>query len=167
MTESDITVVNDNYICCFTGHRSIAVENIDKMSALVDSILDMLISQGVTQFRTGGAVGFDTLAALKIIEKKKNNPHIQLHLILPCKNQSESWNELCQKIYSYTLEAADSITYISDTYVSGCMLKRNRSLVDGSQFCVAYCISEDGGSAYTLNYAKKQGLRTINVATML
>lgn len=161
-----MTTHND-HTCCFTGHRSINQEHQDKLAILLDNLLDKLIAHGVTQFRAGGAIGFDTIAALKIIEKKKKYPHIKLHLILPCKNQAERWNDLCRATYKYTLDMADSVTYVSEMYVSGCMLKRNRCLVDGSQFCIAYCLSEGGGTAYTLNYAKEHGLRTINLATML
>lgn len=166
MDGENISPKSNEYICCFTGHRNIFPEHTEKMPELLDGILEMLIDRGVTVFRAGGAVGFDTVAALKVIEKKKKYPDIKLHLILPCKNQSEKWNDLCKQTYLYTLSQADSITYTADEYTHGCMLKRNRQLVNGSQFCIAYCTTGEGGTAYTLNYAKGRGLRTINIATM-
>ena len=44
------------------------------------------------------------------------------------------------------------------------MHKRNRHLVDHSSICVCYLTEDRGGTAYTVNYAKKQGLKVINLA---
>ena len=37
-------------------------------------------------------------------------------------------------------------------------------LVDRSSVCVAYLKRQNGGTAYTADYAKKQGLEIINIA---
>ena len=160
-------MISDGYICCFTGHRNILAKHQHGLADLIDNILEKLIKNGVTVFRTGGAIGFDTAVALKVIEKKNKYPQIQLHLMLPCKNQSEKWNDYCKQTYLYTLEKADKITYTSEIYARGCMLKRNRELVNGSHYCIAYCVSDTGGTAYTLDYAKKHNVRTLNIAKLL
>lgn len=157
----------EEYICCFTGHREILPEHADRLAGVVDNVLETLIKNGVTVFRAGGAIGFDTVVALKVIEKKRHYPHIKLHLLLPCKDQADRWNDFCKQTYLYTLEQADSVVYTSEIYTKGCMLKRNRALVDGSHYCVAYCTTQKGGTAYTLNYARKKEVRTINIANML
>lgn len=155
------------WICCFTGHRSIDGVSMEALSGLLDSVLERLIADGVTVFRTGGAVGFDTLAALKVIEWRERAPHISLELCLPCRNQTDGWGARSREYYDYILSKADRVEYLFDEYVTGCMLARNRRLVDGSQFCIGYCKSERGGSAYTLDYARKKGVRVINLARML
>lgn len=43
-------------------------------------------------------------------------------------------------------------------------LARDRHLVDGSSCCIAWCTRATGGTAYTLRYVQKQGLRVWNVA---
>ena len=68
--------MGERLICCFTGHRRIRPEIMPELSALLDRVLDTLINDGVTEFRTGGAVGFDTLAALKVLEKRENGYRI-------------------------------------------------------------------------------------------
>ena len=153
--------------CCFTGHRKISDAHMRRMADEMDRILDTLIRNHVTVFRTGGAIGFDTVVALKVLEKRETNPEIRLELFLPCRDQSEGWAEFNREAYDYILASADHVTYIRNTYSKGCMLERNRRMVEGSQFCVGYCVSAAGGSAYTLRYAKKKGLRVINIAALL
>ena len=43
------------------------------------------------------------------------------------------------------------------------MHKRNRHLVDNSSVCVCYLNKENGGTAYTVDYAGKKGLEIINL----
>lgn len=158
---------NEAYICCFTGHRNICGEHVSRLADVLGRTVDNLISAGVTVFRTGGAVGFDTVAALTVIEKKKTNGDIRLQLMLPCKNQTDRWSEKIVRAYEYVKQNADEVIYTADRYYKGCMLYRDRRLVDGADFCVAYCMRSHGGTAYTLNYAKQSGLKTVNIALLL
>ncbi len=155
------------YICCFTGHRNIPSEHIGGLSGTLDRAIDKLVNAGVSTFRAGGAIGFDTFAALKVIEKKSSCEGLRLELYLPCKDQSKKWNEYNKRAYEYVLKHADKIIYTSESYTSGCMLLRDRRMVEGSDFCIAYCTRSSGGTAYTLDYAKKQGLRVLNLAMMI
>ena len=41
--------------------------------------------------------------------------------------------------------------------------KRNRHLVDHSGVCVAYLTESRGGTAYTVDYARKNGVPVINL----
>ena len=59
---------------------------------------------------------------------------------------------------------ADKVVYTSQEYTKGCMHKRNRHLVDHSSVCVCYLTKKDGGTAYTVDYAEKQGLEIFNLA---
>lgn len=154
-------------ICCFTGHRDIPAEYIVRLPELLDRQLYELTERGFSVFRAGGAIGFDTLCALKVLEIKKNNPHISLELCLPCTDQTEGWNDREKHIYNYILERADNIRYAHKYYVSGCMFDRNRMLVDGADLCLAYLSSSKGGTAYTCSYAKKKGVEVINTFDLL
>ena len=154
-------------ICCFTGHRTIRAEHMRMLPQVLDRVLEGLIGRNMTVFRTGGAIGFDTLAALKVLEKKEKYPQVRLELILPCKDQTRGWNESNRRAYEYIRSRADSVVYLHEEYVAGCMLERNRKLVEGSHCCVGYCTTDKGGSAYTLRYAKQKGLRVINVAPLI
>ena len=55
------------------------------------------------------------------------------------------------------------VRYTSVEYTRGCMHKRNRHLVDHSGVCVAYLTESRGGTAYTVDYARKNGVPVINL----
>ena len=134
-----------------------------RLPEILDKMLENLIWQGVSTFRAGGAIGFDTVAALAVLEKKQAHPEIILELELPCKDQTNGWSAADKSAYDYVLSKADKISYTCEKYRKGCMLERNRRLVNGADFCVAFCSSDKGGSAYTMNYAKEKGLTIINI----
>ena len=150
-------------ICMFTGHRHIAAERIVLLPRELDELLEKLIAEGYLDFRCGGAPGFDTIAALKVLEKKKVSPEIKLHLFLPCRDQTRGWSENAKRAYSIVLERADSVCYASENYTSHCMHARNRAMVDSSALCVAYCTSSHGGTAYTVLYARQQGVEVVMI----
>lgn len=58
-----------------------------------------MIENGVVNFVTGGALGFDTLAAQAVLELRQRYAHIKLQLILPCKNQTAKWRTADQIVY--------------------------------------------------------------------
>ena len=161
--------MNDFKICCFSGHRRIPADKIMKMPALLDRVLDELVKNGFRTFRTGGAIGFDTLCALKCLELKKKYPElkVKLELCLPCRNQTDGWSEQEKSAYNFVLRNADKVTYEQELYSAGCMHARNRRLVNGAHTCVTYLSSNTGGTAYTCNYAKENGVEVINLFNML
>ena len=156
-----------SYSCCFTGHRTIKKEHIVALRNKLEETLEILIRSGTDTFRTGGAMGFDTLAALCVLDKREEYPHIKLELCLPCRNQTAKWREDDIRIYEEILSRADKVTYLHDTYINGCMLERNRFMVDGCDYCIAYFTHPRGGTEYTVNYAKKKQVKLVNLATLI
>ncbi len=152
-------------ICCFTGHRKIEDNEIIRLPSALDATIDGLYERGVREFRAGGAIGFDTLAALKVIAYRKNHPDVRLHLILPCRDQDSRWGNYDKSTYRYILECADSVIYMENEYTPSCMHKRNRALVRGADICVAYLNKADGGSAYTVDLARRSGIEIINLGS--
>jgi len=60
------------------------------------------------------------------------------------------------------LKAADRIKLISPEYHRGCYHARNRYMVDNADRVIAvYDGSSSGGTAYTVDYARKQGKEII------
>lgn len=69
-----------NKSVCFTGHRTIA-EDKEKLSARLYALLERLVTEKkVTDFYTGGAVGWDALAALTVLKLRESYPEVKLHL---------------------------------------------------------------------------------------
>ncbi len=143
--------------CCFTGHRTILQSEKNLQKELENSICS-LIDAGFVTFQSGGALGFDTLAAQTVLKLKNFFPHIRLSLVLPCKDQDRFWNESQQKTLRHLIENADETVYTADRYHKGCMYRRNRFLVDSASCVLAYLEKAQGGTKYTVDYAKKTGV---------
>lgn len=156
-----------NITCCYTGHRNLPKTKIKQIHDLTMQETERLISQGYRRFYTGGALGFDTVAAIVILKLKNRYPDIKLNLALPCSSQTKGWKASDVELYENIKKSADEVYYISDEYTSSCMLDRNRYLVDNSSVCIAWLSSFRGGTVYTVNYAKRNNLEIINIADMI
>ena len=102
-------------VVCLTGHRHIPAQHALLLPSLLERHMLALIERGAVEFRAGGAVGFDMVATLKLIEIKERLPHIRLRLCLPCRDQTRGWDEAGRRAYDYILAHADTIRYPVDT----------------------------------------------------
>ena len=152
------------YSICFTGHRKIPSEQISTLARRLEATLIQLIDDGYLYFCVGGALGFDTLAAQIVLELKTKYPDIQLLLFLPCLSQTRGWSVRDIEIYEDIKSKSDKVVYTSQEYTRGCMHKRNRHLVDNSSVCICYLTEKTGGTAYTVDYARKNCVKVINLA---
>lgn len=150
--------------CCFTGHRDIPLIQLPIIKNKLKNTIIEYIEKGYCYFGAGGALGFDTLAAQTVLKLKETYPQIKLILVLPCLTQTRGWKEADVKEYERIKNLADKVVYTSQEYTRGCMFKRNRHLVDFSSLCIAYLTKDEGGTAYTVKYAKQNGLNIINLA---
>jgi uncharacterized phage-like protein YoqJ len=150
--------------CCFTGHRTVSLAHRQEIEGALESALRALIAEGYRYFAAGGALGFDTLAAQAVLRLRNEYSHIRLILVLPCPEQAARWSAEDIRVYEQIKKAADKVVYTSPEYSDGCMLKRNRVLVEGSSFCLAYCTRARSGTGYTVRYAEKMGLTVRNLA---
>ena len=166
-SNGDSNAMNKINTVCFTGHRAIGYNVSVQIPKALKRCLTELIERGAKRFRAGGAMGFDTIAALCVLELKEIYPHIELELKLPCRNQTRNWDSRSITVYNYILKRADRVEYVSDSFTPSCMHERNRRLVDGSDVCVAFLAKSSGGSAYTFGYALERGLEVINLNDIL
>ena len=150
--------------CCFTGHRSLSGEEKLKAAVRLRKIIAEQIKAGVVFFGAGGALGFDTLAAQIVLDMKKEFPQLRLILVLPCENQTRGWRSEDISVYEDIMNRSDKVVYVSWEYTPDCMHRRNRHLVDHSGTCICYLTRSAGGTAYTVDYVRRKGLRIINLA---
>ena len=137
---------------CFTGHRDIEMPHALRLPSMLDARIRALYARGARDFRAGGALGFDMVAALKVLEIRETLP-IRLVLCLPCRDQTRGWDEASCRAYRYVLDHADEVHYTADRYTPTCMLERDRALVDrrlgirplGREESTR--VGEDGGNA--------------------
>ena len=148
---------------CFTGHRIIGP---DLNEDLLDKLLAKLTDKGYKTFICGGALGFDTFAAEKVIELKKKDPEIRLHIYVPCRDQDKKWSFSDKRRYKKILEKADLINIMAETYYDGCMKARNYKMVEDSAVCLCYLNNDlRSGTAQTVRYALKLKRVITNVST--
>ena len=91
------------------------------------------------------------------------HPEVKLILVLPCENQTKYWKQQDIDVYNDIKSRADKVKALAPHYYNGCMQKRNRHLVDYSSACICFLTKHEGGTAYTVDYAKQKGLYLINV----
>lgn len=153
--------------CCFTGHRVISPEALPTLMDKVDYYLIPLIKLGITNFYVGGALGFDTLAAQHILELKQDAyPQIKLISVIPFPEWSNRWNEDDRLEAEKVLAASDKVIYTRPHYTRDAYSVRNRYMVDHSGYVIAYCDRNDGGTAYTLKYAKSKSRKIFNTGNL-
>lgn len=156
--------------CAFTGHRPHKLpwkyNEVDSRCMALKTVLmeqiTRLVDTGMTAFYSGGADGVDCWAALVVLELRKRNPALRLHMLLPHEGQADRWSGSAQERYHSILKQADSIEYVSHAYYDGCMLDRNHRLVETAGTLLAvYNGERRGGTAATVRYARKLDRRII------
>ena len=155
--------MQDNYICCFTGHRDIVKKHIRLLPDALDELLGELYEKGVRTFRAGGALGFDTVAALAVLRLRDEHPDVKLELCIPCRDQAKKWGYYSRRLYEKILQKSDEVKCVSEYYTSNCMFERNRMMVNGAHVCVAYYDGSSGGTGYTYSYAQRNRVKIINL----
>lgn len=150
--------------CCFTGHREVPSEQLPGVRKRLETAIVRLVGSGVRYFGAGGALGFDTLAAQTVLELREKFPQIRLVLVLPCADQDARWSAEDVRTYEGIKMQADKVVCLSEQYHRGCMHERNRHLVDHSAHCICYLTRGSSGTAYTVDYAKTNGLSITNLA---
>lgn len=121
-------------------------------------IIRELIGQGVDTFLSGGYGTFDFVSAHAVYEMKKEFPHIKNILVIP-------YFEF--KIYEpqyidETLfpDGLETVPYRAK------IVRRNKYMVQNSAYAICFVNHPFGGSGKTYEYAKKQGLKIINLGRL-
>lgn len=154
--------------CCFTGHRSLSGADPGLLSLLISDKIALLYKFGYDTYLTGGALGFDTLAARELLHIRQlpEFSGLKLVLVLPYLGQESRWNYRDRAMYDYIKRRADDVIYTGDVYGKGLLLHRDRYMVEHSSHCVAFLQPgrTRGGTAYTVGYARKKGVEVTNLA---
>lgn len=147
-------------VCTFAGHRDIcATEKL--ISNLKEHIEILITKENVSEFLVGNYGGFDHISAKTVHELQKLYPHIKLILVIPY--LTKVITEYKEQFY----EKYDSIVLAdipSSTPKNLRIIKSNQYMVDKSDFLICFINHSRGGASQTLNYAKKKGIKVINIA---
>ena len=147
------------YTCTLTGHRVLR----DLDYALLDRVIENLIRHGCNRFLCGMAKGFDLASGESVIALKKRYPEVQLVACVPCAEQSAVFSPADKARYDRLLTRCSEVITLSKEYYDGCMQFRDRFMVDNADVVLCYLRKKSGGTFYTVNYARKQGKKIIEI----
>lgn len=156
--------------CCFTGHRPQSLpwgyneqdERCLKMKEKLEKEIVKAIEKGYLTFISGMALGFDIICAEIVLRLKERYPNIKLIGAIPCKMQDKLWKEKDRQRYRNFLAQLDEIRCVYDKYIgAGCMMERNRFMINSSSLVIALFNGSSVGTKKTLDYAKKQNIEII------
>lgn len=149
--------------CAFTGHRNIKDTHKKALPNLLERAVAYAYDKGCRRFITGGALGFDTLAAREILRFRISHPDVSLILFLPCLDQDAGWSARQRDSYEYILSSADEVKYVSESYDKSCMKRRNQAMAEECDILIAYVSRDYSGSAQTVRMATTFGKETYNL----
>lgn len=153
-----------NKTFCFTGHRPHKLYGYDKTSdgnvklrtALRDAIIYAHIINGIDNFISGMAQGWDLWAAEIVLDLQKDYPNLKLICAIPCKGHKESFPKEIQDYYNTIIEMADLVRNITGIkYFPRCMQIRDEWMVNNSCGQIVGWDGSRGGTYNTLMYANK------------
>ena len=159
-------------ICAFTGHRPERLPwglNEDDMrcaalKTLLRRTVQEVYDRGFHSFLCGMARGCDQYFAEAVLACRAAGtaPEAALTAMVPCPSQKDGWTADEQARYDALLTACSAVEVLEPVYTPGCMLRRNRYLVDRASLLLAvYDGIPKGGTMSTLAYALRQGVETV------
>ena len=156
-------------ICAFTGHRPQKLpwgsREEDPRCRALKRLLDEAVAQaaerGFRTFLCGMALGCDTYFAEAVLKRRDADPSLRLEAVLPCPDQTDRWPEADRRRYETLLMRCDSLTVLEDAYSDGCMLRRNRAMVDRAGLLITVYDGSGGGTGSTIQYARSRGVELL------
>ena len=155
--------------CAFTGHRPEKLpwredEGDPRCLALkarLAAAVEEAYDKGMRHFLCGMARGADFYFCEAVLDLRERRSGVTVEAVLPCEEQASRWTERDRERYFTLVERCDGETLLQHHYDRGCMLRRDRYLVDHASLLIAVYDGMLGGTMYTLSYAMKKGVETV------
>ena len=77
---------------------------------------------------------------------------------LPCEGQPDRWPRQDRDRYEGLLSRCDRVILVEREYSEGCMLRRNRAMLDRADRLISVYSGGGGGTGQAVAYAKSRGL---------
>lgn len=154
-------------ICCLIGHEDLRDYNTEKMKIEIEKQINQLVEKGINYFITSCRLGFETLAALKVVEMRSKT-HYDSNLLIMSLFEEEK-----RKVWFKNWSKKDLETYefikknIYEEYnvtgeTKGTLLSQHKSMIDISTYVLAAFDEKNlGATKAAINYAIKQNKKII------
>ncbi len=152
--------------CCFTGHRPSKLPWRDneadprclELKEAIRRAVEEAYDKGFRHFICGMARGADLYFCEAVQTLRDQRPGVTVEAAIPCEEQAEGWSEQDRERYFDLVGHCDFETMVQRHYDQGCMLRRNRYMVDHSALLIAAYNGTLGGTMYTITYAMRHGV---------
>ncbi len=147
--------------CTFAGHREVYDCRLDNLLEL--TIENILKKDNSFVFYCGDMGEFDKMCSVAVRTAKRRHPEldIKLMLVLPYMMSKINTDKyFYENLYDEVIIPIE----LSDVHYKSAITKRNRWIVDESDFLIAYVYKEYGGAYTTLKYACRKKKEIINLA---
>lgn len=152
-------------VCAFTGHRPERLpwgsaeedERCVALKTLLFQSVLRLCAEGYDTFLCGMARGCDLYFAECVLAARNQFPALKLVGCIPCPSQADGWDRASRDRYEALCAQCSEIQVCEPAYSPGCMLRRNRAMVDAADRLLTVYDGGSGGTGYTVRYAVRQG----------
>ncbi len=157
----------------FTGYRPAklpqagSAEVQRQLAQVLRQTIRRTYHQGYSIYLNGFMAGWDILAAEAVLAMREECPHIRCVCVAPFKKHffaHAGWTPEWKARALRVSRQADLAFTLDEEYQRGTYYSRDRFLVNHASLIIAFYDGRPGGTKYTLDYAAKKGLRTINLA---
>ena len=139
--------------CTFFGHR--VCRDLDRN--LLKGAIEELIGKGADRFYVGNQGDFDSMVFHILIELEKVYPHISISVVLAYLPRENSAFDPYEG-YSMYPEIEDGLPKFA-------IERRNKWMIDASDYCLCYINHTWGGAYKFTKRAKSRGLSVVNLGT--
>ena len=158
--------------CAFTGHRAqklpwgfdeLDPRCLDLKQRIYDTA-EAVYTAGFDSFLCGMAEGCDLYFCEAVLSLRSEHPEICIEAAIPFAGQADRWPAKERDRYARLLSQCDAVTVLQEAYSPGCMMKRNRYMVDHTELIIACYDGQTGGTLNTLRYALERGVRIVHLS---
>lgn len=145
--------------CCFTGHRPEKLARGEQyITAALRREIAQAVEDGFTVFISGMARGVDIWAAKEVLRLRDAGADVKLVCAVAFEGMEKQWSSDWQARYWDILDRSDLNVLICRAPSRESYLERDRWMVDHSSRVIAAFDGTPGGTKYTVDYAKKNGV---------
>ena len=142
------------FVCTFLGHKEVYDKDI--YEKLARAVYGLVEEHDEAEFLFYNQGTFYDLCLAAVLEARQRFPQkrISITWVVPAEER-ERWQRL--------LDACDYETMVQDHYSPGCMMRRNRYMVDHAALLIAVYDGQSGGTRRTVEYALRRQIPVVLV----